>query len=109
MRISGRMEFHGQLLAQGHLPEIRKIGADDGDAVSTGKMSHAATARRRGIGHHRDTGALKEGFQSFFRDVPAKFNSWVSSALSLNGFGITGSLWMVATRNDQLHIRHLLR
>jgi hypothetical protein len=81
LRFSRRIKPNCQIFALRHLPKINQVGAHDWHSMGACEMRHSATSRRRGIRHHSNARALEKIGQRFFRNVSAKFDPGISSAL----------------------------
>lgn len=67
-------------------------------------MGDSTTTRRRGIGHNRNTGLLKQIGQPLFRNVSAKFYPRIFSAQLAHGIAVSGGLRMIPARHDELRV-----
>lgn len=107
--ISWWVKFDGQFLALCHLPEIGDVGGYHRNPVRTCKMCHTAASRRRGVRHNRNRGRLEQLGQIIFRNVTAKLDALIPSALPLHRVDVARSLRMIAAGDYEFGIGHLLR
>lgn len=106
--VSRRIEFDGQFLTLGHLPEVRQIRANDGHSVSTGKMSDTAASSGGRIWHDCNARPLKQIGQSIFGDISPELDARVPGAELFDGVCVARRLGMVSAGNHQRRVRHAL-
>src|SRR5579862_81435 len=69
-------------------------------------MRHSTAPSRRRVRHDCDCRTLEQLRKVALRNIAAKINSRVSGMLFLHRLNVSGSLWVVAARDDKSCIRH---
>jgi hypothetical protein len=101
-RVAGLIKVDGQVFSLRHLAKIRKIGADDGDAIGASQVGHTTAPCRRGVWHCGHAGTLKKIRQIVLVNVASEFNPGIAHTPLSDRLYVACRLGMVAASDNEL-------